>query len=119
MRDYLLFTVMVVALMGCYKNEDNSPSTEVIIETSEVYANTSISGNVIDDDGQVLSDYSMTINNKLHLITADYFFIELEEARKKGQTIHVYKNDQKVGISTHLLVENDINHMEIPQQSGI
>lgn len=114
MKKYLLpFLSILLIAVGCYEDADNTPPPRIIIETTEVIINTSISGAVVDQNGDFLEDYMLEVNDKINNIHSDYFFLELEDLKKKGQTIHVFKDNMKIGIHTHLLVENDINHMEI------
>ncbi len=118
MKNYLLPLVgLALIFIGCYKDSDETPPPQVIIETSEVIINTSISGSVVDMDGNFVSNYALKVNDQINAIPADYFLLELDDLKKKGQTIHVLKDDQQIGIRTQLLVENDINHMEIEQHS--
>lgn len=116
MKNYIHFILLLsIVTIGCYKDADNTPPTQIIIETSEVFVNTSISGSVLDINGTVLKDYALRVNGEINSIPSDYFLLELEDLKKKGQTIHVFKDDAQIGIRTQLLVENDINHMEILQ----
>lgn len=116
MKKYLLpLFCLIFFSIGCYEDTDNTPAPEVIIETSEIFVNTSISGSVLDLEGNFISDYNLMVNDKLNTIPADYFLLQLEDLKKKGQTIHVIKDDKQIGIRTQLLVENDINHIEIQQ----
>ncbi|MEM9547070.1 MAG: hypothetical protein AAGA77_13900 [Bacteroidota bacterium] len=113
MKKQLLYTFVALLLIGCYKDVDDTPPPEVIVETTEVLINTSISGSVFDSDGNLVSGYTLMINNELNTIPSNHFLLQFEDVKKKGQTIHVLKNGQKIGIRTELLVENDINHLEI------
>jgi len=115
MKPTLQYLFLIVLLScGCYENIDNTPpEPEVIIETSEVYVTTRVSGSAIDLEEQVLNDYYLSINGSNQDVPADYFLVELEDARKKGQTIRVNKDGNQIGIKTELLVENDINHIVI------
>ena len=116
MKNYLLLLLSIALLsIGCYEDSNESIEPQTIIEVTEVFVNTSISGSVVDFDGNFLSDYDLSVNGKLNSIPSDYFLLQLEDLKKKGQTIHVLKDDQQIGIRTQLLVENDINHMEIMQ----
>lgn len=99
--------------MGCYENIDNTPEPEVVIQTSEVYVTTRLSGRVINQDDEIISDYYLNINGTNQDVPSDYFLVELEEARKKGQTIRVNKDGNQIGLRTELLIENDINHLQI------
>lgn len=112
-----LFTFFITILLigtGCYKNVDNTPQTpEVIIQTEEVYVTTRISGSVENSEGQTISDYYISMNGLTEDVVSDYFLIELDDARKKGQTFRVTKGGEQIGLRTELLVENDINHMVI------
>lgn len=116
MKKYLplLLSIALISI-GCYEDSDNTPPPQIIIETTEVFVNTSISGNVLDIDGNILSNYLLMVNDQPNSIPADHFLLELEDLKKKGQTVHVIKDDKQIGIRTQLLVENDINHMEIQQ----
>jgi hypothetical protein len=99
---------------GCYENIDNTPpNPDIIIQTTEVYVTTLISGSVENQEGQTISDYYINVNGEIQDIPSDYFLIELDEARKKGQTIRVSKDGNQIGLKTELLVENDINHINI------
>ena len=114
MKRQILYIICVALLStGCYKDVDDTPPPEVIIETTEVLINTSISGNVLDGEGNLVSNYTLLINNQPNTIPANHFLLDLEEVKKKGQTIHVFKDGLQIGIRTELLVENDINHLEI------
>ena len=116
MKNYLLVLLSISILsVSCYKDTDDTPPSQVIIETAEVFVNTSISGSVVDLEGNFLTSYDLVVNNQMNEIPSDYFLLELENLKKKGQTIHVFKEDKQIGIRTQLLVENDINHMEILQ----
>lgn len=99
---------------GCYDNIDNTlPNPDIIIQTEEVYVTTRISGSVENQQGEIMSDYYINVNGLIQDIPSDYFLIELDEARKKGQTIRVSKDGNQIGLRTELLVENDINHINI------
>lgn len=115
MKNLLLCIGVVCLFTGCYKDTDTTPPPQIIIETTEVFVNTSISGSVVDEDGQLLSNYILKINDEINVIQSDQFYLQLDDVKKKGQTIHVYKDDHRIGIRTQLLVENDINHLEIFQ----
>jgi len=118
MKNYLLLLLSIALFStGCYKDLDETPPPQIIIEITEVFINTSISGSVVDSEGNFLSDYTLKVNDKLNSISSDYFLLQLEDLKKKGQTIHVLKDDKQIGIKTQLLVENDINHMEILQHA--
>ena len=113
-RFFSLFIAIFILCTGCYDNIDNTPDTpEIIIQTEEVYVTTRISGSVENDEGETLSDYFINMNGQTQDIASDYFLIELEDARKKGQTFRVSKNGDQIGLRTELLVENDINHLII------
>lgn len=114
MKKYLLAIISISILgAGCYENVDNTPEPEVIIETAEVYIETRLSGSVTDVSDEFISDYYLNINEEIHDVASDYFLIKIEDARKKGQTIHVVKDGNHIGLKTELLVENDINHLTI------
>ncbi len=115
MKPTLPYALLILLLSsGCYENVDNTPDEpEVIIETSEVYVTTRVSGSVIDLDEQVLNDYYLNINGSNQDVPSDYFLVELDGSRKKGQTIRVNKEGNQIGIKTELLIENDINHILI------
>lgn len=98
---------------SCFDNVDNTPDPEVIIEIPQVFVTTQVSGSVLGGDGKLVSNYFLSYNSEVAEISSEYFFIEVEEAKKKGQTIKVVKNGNPIGIKTELLVENDINHIEI------
>ncbi len=116
MKKKLLFSLSIILICGsCYEDLDNTPPSQIIIETEEIIVNTSISGSVMGMDDNIISDYLLEVNGELNVIPSDYFFLELENLKKKGQTIHVLKDEKQIGIRTQLLVENDINHMEIRQ----
>ena len=111
------FTIIIATLIfctGCYDNIDNTPtSPEIIIQTEEVYVTTRVSGSVENSEGETISDYYINMNGLTEDIASDYFLIELEDARKKGQTFRVSKDGDQIGLRTELLVENDINHLII------
>lgn len=111
------FLFITIVATGCYKDEDNTQPPQIIVETEEVIINTSISGSVFDLEGNTISTYTILINNQVNPISSDYFLLQLEDVKKKGQTVHVFKEDKQIGIRTQLLVENDINHMEIEQHA--
>ena len=86
MKPSYIIILIVFLSTGCYENIDNTPQEpEVIIETTEVFVKTRISGNVMNLDMEILNDYYLNINGSTQDIPSDYFLIELEEARKKGQ----------------------------------
>ncbi|MDF1696769.1 MAG: hypothetical protein P1U56_13090 [Saprospiraceae bacterium] len=116
MKKYLPILFFCTLILGsCYKDADNTKPPQIVIETSEVFINTSISGKVLDSAGELVSDYTIMVNNEWNEVNSDGFFLKLNNLKKKGQTFYVFKNDAQIGIKTHLLVENDINHMEIWQ----
>ena len=105
---------MVVSIgVGCYEDTDTSKEPEVIIEIAEVLITTSISGSVLDQEGKAISDYSIMINDEVSPVTQDHFYLNMEGLKKKGQTIHVMQEGKQIGMSTELLIENDINYIQI------
>lgn len=118
MKNNLLILLSFALLsVGCYKDIDQTPPPEIIIEVTEVLINTSISGSVVDLEGNFLSGYDLKVNEEYNNVSTDYFLLRMEDLKKKGQTIHVLKDGAQIGIRTQLLVENDINHMEIMQHA--
>jgi|GEM_PF-4434828 len=116
---YLSIIILLVISTGCYDNIDTTPPTTVVIETPAVFVKTQLSGSVIDDDGQLISDYYLDINGDITDIASDYFFLEIEDAKKKGQTIKVIKDGNPIALKTTLLIENDINHIQIERHDEI
>ncbi|MFT4536435.1 MAG: hypothetical protein ACJA1A_003582 [Saprospiraceae bacterium] len=115
MKRLFIFLLTVIAIApGCYENIDNTPANpDIIIQTTEVYVTTRISGSAENQQGETISDYYINVNDIVQDIPSDYFLIELDKARKKGQTIRVSKDGNQIGLRTELLVENDINHINI------
>ena len=114
MKKYLLLLFVVVGVgIGCYEDTDTSKEPEVIIEIAEVFITTSISGSVLDKEGNPISDYSIMINDEVNPVSQDQFYINMDGLKKKGQTIHVMQEGKKIGMTTELLLENDINYIQI------
>jgi len=111
--------LLSVISTGCYDNVDTTPPTTIVVETPTVFIKTQLSGSVTDTDGQLISDYYLDINGEVTDVASNYFYIEIEDAKKKGQTIKVIKDGNPIALKTTLLIENDINHIEIDRHSDI
>jgi len=103
-----------ILLTGCYEDSIITPiDEEVVVQTPEVIVNTIITGKVIDENNTIQTNYTLSINSKEYFVEKEFFFLELDQVKKKGQTIYVKQEGETKGFATILLKENDINKITI------
>ncbi len=117
MRRFSYF-LLIILLTSCYEDVDLTPEPTKIVEVSVTRMQTGISGSVSAIDGSLISDFSLLINNEEYPISGDFFYLEIENLKKKGQLITIMKDDQVVGYGFPLLTENDVHALKLQMYEG-
>ncbi len=111
-RLYFLVLLPLFCIFSCYKDQDDSLPSEVIIEVTPVIVNTIINGHLWELNGDSISDYTLIINEESFEVENSYFSFQVNGVNKKGQVVYVLKDGRTIALQTFLPIENDINRLE-------
>lgn len=109
----VLTSVLLLGMTACYEDIDTPIEEEVVLEEPEIYIDTGITGRAKSKDGSELEDYVLEINGISHPQEAPFFLLPLENVKKEGQLIQLYKDEVLLGMAFSYLIENDVNPVDI------
>lgn len=111
MRQLISYLTIIILCSACYEDYDNT----VVVDQTEIPETTmdsGLTGRAYNNDGSLLNTYTLRINDQ------DYDYEEfhyeyIDKLRKFGQVIYLMSNNEVIGFSNKLLLENDINGLDI------
>ena len=111
---------MLAALLmvGCVE-ETEQIEIAVQTEVATTSITTTLSGRVLLDDGEFLTDYDIYMNGLVFNVDGDHFIIESDEIKKEGQLLRIEKEGRFVAWAYVLLHENDINVLNLHEMNGL
>jgi len=117
MRFLTFLLLITLSFCSCYQDEELESETtittdlpEIIIEETDLY------GQVIDNNGQVFTVTSLSINDKTYNASSSYFNHTIDNSHKGGQFITLKdNNDQITGLANAYLIENDVNYLQFKE----
>lgn len=114
-----LSILICIGLVSCYEDFDNSVSVIDIEEQPKTEMGTKLSGDLRDSDEDLLSGYTLIINDESHEVSGEAFLFDLDRVYKYGQLVEAFKQGQLVSLAYPYLLENDINKVELKQLESI
>lgn len=104
---YLLISFVAIA---CYDDSEAVDTTSYKAEP-KVYVNTGVTGKVVRK-GAVLNDYHLQIAGVDYEVVGSYFYHQLDNVKRTGTIAEVVSADRTVGLSTMMLVANDLQQLD-------
>ncbi|MDA8693446.1 hypothetical protein N9L92_05225, partial [Saprospiraceae bacterium] len=111
MRQLITYLIIILLATACYDDYDRSNTTEDR-ELPETTMEGGLTGRVYNNDGSILTDYSLRINDQTYN-QSDSYYEYIPVLRKFGQVIYLMDNEEILGFSNNLLIENDIYNADI------
>lgn len=112
MRQLSTYLLLACLFCSCHEDIDNTAITEdrPIPETT---IEGELAGRAYDNNGEPFSDYTLIINGERLSFDAGYHYQSFTDLRKFGQIIYLEQDQEVIGFSNNLLIENDINALDI------
>lgn len=116
MKKLLLSSILgfgLIANTGCYKDSDNTPAPQLIVEKPDIKIHTAVHGVVTDLGGANAENYQVDINGQTFPIDQEVYFVSLEGANKRNQHISIKENGNEIAFANVPLIENDNNKVDL------
>ena len=112
-QGFIALVLLCLAATGCYKDQDNTGAPVTIIETPDIKISTTVYGVVVDENGEEIDNYNISVNENSVAVDQDVFKLDLNNVNKRNQHISVIKEGQEIAFANVSLIENDYNKLEI------
>jgi len=113
MRFYLLSIIFLLSLSSCYENQLIDEGDVIEADPEIEVEETGVTGRVTTEGGELVSNYTLSINGENYTYDNNVFYQRLNRAKKRGQFIFLYQNNRLAGVSNAYLIENDVNYVDL------
>jgi len=111
MRQLITFLFLIILCSACYEDYDNSIITEDK-NMPETTMESGLTGRAYGNDGTELSSYTLRVNDQEYNYE-NFHYQYILDLRKFGQVTFLINDQEVIGFSNNLLLENDINSVDI------
>ena len=111
MRQLITYLTLIILCSACYEDYDNTAVVDQK-EVPETTMESALTGRAYNNDGTAIANYTLRINGQEYNYE-DFHYEHILNLRKFGQVTFLISNDEVIGFSNNLLLENDINSVDI------
>jgi len=108
-----LILFFCVFLAACHQDFESTSKPVVQIEDPQIVITTEVTGQVLDNNGNVEQDYTLDIGTNEIDQSNPYFLETIESVNKRGQYLEVLKDGTLEAFALLLLLENDVNVLNL------